>query len=130
MQLDKTPKGKGKEGKNQQDGEKPASKKLKLCRYFQTSTGCKDGDKCSYDHPWTRGKCLRCGAEDHLVSMCQRPKREGGKGSKGSGKGKGKKKEGKDQNQTPPKSDPNQAANAAEVETSVMECRVSSKAYM
>eukprot|EP00971_Amphidinium_carterae_P141398 2801932-Amphidinium_carterae.1 len=60
MQPDKNPKGKGKEGKS----EKPASNKLKLCRYFQTSTGCKDGDKCPYDHPWTRGKCLRCGERE------------------------------------------------------------------
>eukprot|EP00971_Amphidinium_carterae_P141399 2801934-Amphidinium_carterae.1 len=77
MQPDKNPKGKGKEGKNQQDGEKPASNKLKLCRYFQTSTGCKDGDKRMITHG--HGESAY-DVGQKITFMCQRPKREGGKG--------------------------------------------------
>ena len=49
---------------------KPAMES-KVCKFFLTADGCKFGDECHYKHPRTNGKCLRCGAEGHTLSLAR-----------------------------------------------------------
>eukprot|EP00971_Amphidinium_carterae_P351649 6492211-Amphidinium_carterae.3 len=91
-----------------------ASQRRRPCPQFITSTGCPHGGKCPLFHPTVKdNRCSLCGATDHQIKECTRPRRErkegaekgGGKskgsekGKKGKGKGKGKHKS-KDKNPT------------------------------
>ena len=57
---------KGKDGK--------ANKDKPVCRNFLQEKGCPRGDRCWFRHPRTPGRCLRCGAVDHVLSSCTRPR--------------------------------------------------------
>ena len=41
-----------------------------------TEDGCKRGRQCSFQHPATIGRCLRCGSTKHMVADCKRPRKD------------------------------------------------------
>ena len=58
-------------------GTKTKEKSQELCRYFAKASGCKRGDKCTYNHSMSgmdkevrSKKCLRCGSESHRAKEC------------------------------------------------------------
>ena len=55
--------------------QKGSGKSKPVCRDYVTDTGCSKGGQCSYQHPPTNGRCLRCGAAKHSVADCRRPKK-------------------------------------------------------
>ena len=61
-----------------------------ICRNFMTETGCNKGGQCTFLHPATVGRCLRCGSTKHAVAECKRPRKDPGGNSTAKGKGKGK----------------------------------------
>ena len=64
----------------------PGQKKEKpVCRDFLSDSGCPRGGQCTFQHPATVGRCLRCGSTKHKVSECRMPRGE----PKAKGKGKG-----------------------------------------
>ena len=46
------------------------------CRDYLTDNGCTRGGQCSFLHPPTVGRCLRCGSTKHAVADCKRPRQE------------------------------------------------------
>ena len=59
-------------------GPKSKEKSQEMCRYFAKASGCKRGDKCTYNHSMSSmdkdlraRKCLRCGSESHRAKECQ-----------------------------------------------------------
>ena len=53
---------------------KPTTKPT--CRDYLTDNGCTRGGQCSFLHPPTVGRCLRCGSTKHAVADCKRPRQE------------------------------------------------------
>ena len=45
-----------------------------VCRDYMTDDGCKNGGQCSFQHPATVGRCLRCGSTRHTVAELQEAK--------------------------------------------------------
>ena len=43
-----------------------------ICRGFLTDNGCNKGGQCTYQHPQTVDRCLRCGSTNHQVSERKR----------------------------------------------------------
>ena len=60
------------------------------CRDFLTDNGCTKGGQCTFQHPNTVRRCLRCGSTKHTVADCKRPRRDSttSPGNKGKGKNK------------------------------------------
>ena len=77
---------------------KPTTKPT--CRDYLTDNGCTRGGQCSFLHPPTVGRCLRCGSTKHAVADCKRPRQEK---TASPPKGKGK--------SSPPKAPPPKANN-------------------
>ena len=46
------------------------------CRDYLTDNGCTRGGQCSFLHPPTVGRCLRCGSTKRAVADCKRPRQE------------------------------------------------------
>ena len=46
-----------------------------FCRGFMTDERCKRG-QCSFQHPATIGRRLRCGSTRHMVEDCKRPRKD------------------------------------------------------
>ena len=71
--------------------QKGSGKGKPVCRDYMTENGCNKGGQCSYQHPPTNGRCLRCGSTKHSVSDCRRPRKDAPANpaakAKGSGKG-------------------------------------------
>ena len=61
-----------------------------ICRDFLTDNGCNKGGQCTYQHPQTVGRCLRCGSTKHQVSECKRPRKDAPSQASPKGKGRGK----------------------------------------
>ena len=61
-----------------------------ICRNFMTENGCNKGGQCTFSHPATVGRCLRCGSTKHAVAECKRPRKDPSGNSTAKGKGKGK----------------------------------------
>ena len=61
-----------------------------ICRNFMTENGCNKGGQCTFLHPTTVGRCLRCGSTKHAVADCKRPRKDSAGTSSAKGKGKGK----------------------------------------
>ena len=61
-----------------------------VCRNFITENGCNKGGQCTFLHPATVGRCLRCGSTKHAVAECKRPRKDSGGTSSAKGKGKDK----------------------------------------
>ena len=61
-----------------------------ICRDFLTENGCSKGGQCTFQHPTTVGRCLRCGSTKHAVADCKRPRKDSTTlpGNKGKGKNK------------------------------------------
>ena len=55
--------------------QKGSGKGKPVCRDYMTDNGCNKGGQCSYQHPPTNGRCLRCGSTKHSVSDCRRPRK-------------------------------------------------------
>ena len=62
-----------------------------ICRDFLTDTGCPRGGQCTFQHPQTVGRCLRCGSTKHAVADCKKPRKDAATTSSSKGKGKGTK---------------------------------------
>ena len=43
---------------------------------YLIKNGCTRGGQCSFLHPRTVGRCLRCGSTKHAVADCKRPRQE------------------------------------------------------
>ena len=56
--------------------QKGSGKGKPVCRDYMTDNGCNKGGQCSYQHPPTNGRCLRCGSTKHSVSDCRRPRKD------------------------------------------------------
>ena len=61
-----------------------------ICRDFLTENGCSKGGQCTFQHPTTVGRCLRCGSTRQVVADCKRPRKDSTTlpGNKGKGKSK------------------------------------------
>ena len=68
---------------------KPSQKPI--CRDFLTDNGCPRGGQCTFQHPQTVGRCLRCGSTKHAVANCKKPRKDATTTSSSKGKGKGSK---------------------------------------
>ena len=68
---------------------KPSQKPI--CRDFLTDNGCPRGGQCTFQHPQTVGRCLRCGSTKHAVADCKKPRKDAAATSSSKGKGKGSK---------------------------------------
>ena len=53
---------------------KPTTKPA--CRDYLTENGCTRGGQCSFLHPPTVGRCLRCGSTKQAVADCKQPRQE------------------------------------------------------
>ncbi|CAK0824458.1 unnamed protein product [Prorocentrum cordatum] len=63
------PEAKGK-GKSGEPGQRP-------CRFFESDGGCRNGAQCTSLHrrpEKSEGKCFNCGAIDHKIDSCPRPR--------------------------------------------------------
>ena len=75
--------------------QKGSGKSKPICRDFMTDTGCNKGGQCTFQHPQTVGRCLRCGSTKHSVADCRRPRKDSAQpassstNKKGKGRGKG-----------------------------------------
>ena len=61
-----------------------------ICRDFLTNNGCTKGGQCTFQHPSTVGRCLKCGSTKHAVADCKRRRKDSttSPGNKGKGKNK------------------------------------------
>ena len=62
---------------------------VKLCKYWGSEHGCRQGRNCSYDHPQLpdfKNRCWNCSATSHQKADC--PHRQGQGGQKGGGESK------------------------------------------
>ena len=75
--------------------QKGSGKSKPICRDFMTDNGCNKGGQCTFQHPQTVGRCLRCGSTKHSVADCRRPRKDSAQpassstNKKGKGRGKG-----------------------------------------
>ena len=46
-------------------------KQKPICWDYMTEEECKRGEPCSFQHPLTVGRCLRCGSTQHMVADCK-----------------------------------------------------------
>ena len=70
---------------------KTKSSQKPICRDFLTDSGCPRGGQCTFQHPQTVGRCLRCGSTKHAVADCKKPGKDATATSSSKGKGKGPK---------------------------------------
>ena len=70
--------------------QKGSGKGKPVCRDYMTDNGCNKGGQCSYQHPPTNGRCLRCGSTKHSVSDCRRPRKDAPANPAAKAKGTGK----------------------------------------
>ena len=75
--------------------QKGSGKSKPICRDFLTDNGCNKGGQCTFQHPQTVGRCLRCGSTKHSVADCRRPRKDSAQpassstNKKGKGRGRG-----------------------------------------
>ena len=89
------------------------------CKFFMSDGGCRYGKPCIHPHPTltpSEGKCFNCGAVDHGMTECPRPKSTS---TPSPGKGKGK--------ENSPKKPPQPSSPAAEPKAPAVAPRKSPK---
>ena len=63
--------------------------------FLTTDNGCNKGGQCTFQHPQTAGRCLRCGSTKHSVADCRRPRKDSAQlasstpAKRGKGRGRG-----------------------------------------
>ena len=70
--------------------QKGSGKSKPVCRDYMADTGCNKGGQCSYQHPPTNGRFLRCGSTKHSVADCRRPRKDAPANPAAKAKGQGK----------------------------------------
>ena len=66
---------------------KAAPNAKKMCQWFGTDNGCRNGRSCTFQHSWTRlsraERCLLCGSKKHRAKECPNSKDESSPAERG-----------------------------------------------
>ena len=69
---------------------KGKSSQKPICRDFLTDQDCPRGGQCTFQHPQTVGRCLRCESTKHAVADCKKPRKDAANNVSSFNKGRGK----------------------------------------